>query len=60
MKDWENKVAIITGGTGALGKAVTRAFLDAVANAVVIYNTETRRAELLNSHGALIPVYVPG
>lgn len=51
MTDWENKVAIITGGTGGLGQAVTRAFLDAGANVVVMYHTAARRTELVNSLG---------
>jgi NAD(P)-dependent dehydrogenase (short-subunit alcohol dehydrogenase family) len=51
MSNLENKVAMITGGTGALGKAVTRAFLDAGASVVVIYHTAANRAELLSFLG---------
>jgi len=52
MKDLENTVAIITGGTGALGRAVTHAFLEAGANGIVIYNTEAHRTELLSYLGS--------
>jgi NAD(P)-dependent dehydrogenase (short-subunit alcohol dehydrogenase family) len=47
----ENKVAIITGGTGGLGKVVTRAFLEAGAHVVVIYSTETHLRDLLDQLG---------
>ncbi len=46
MRGLENKVAIITGGTGGLGKAVTRAFLEAGAQTVVFHHMEARRTEL--------------
>lgn len=51
MSDLENKVAIITGGTGGLGQAVTRAFLEAGAQVIVIYHTEARRDNLLHALG---------
>jgi len=40
--NFNNKVVVITGGTGALGHAVTQAFLQAAARVVVTY---TREAE---------------
>jgi NAD(P)-dependent dehydrogenase (short-subunit alcohol dehydrogenase family) len=48
------KVVLITGGTGALGQAVTLAILQAGAQAVVTYRNEARAAELrrtLAQHG---------
>lgn len=60
MTDLKEKVAIITGGTGGLGKAVTRAFLDAGANVVVIYHIEAHLHAFLHqlggSHERLTPL----
>lgn len=39
--NFENKVVIITGGTGALGYAVTKAFLQAGAKVLVTFTRET-------------------
>src|SRR3989442_7492060 len=42
----QNRVAIVTGGTGALGQAVTLRFLADGAIVAVPYAVETERAEL--------------
>ncbi|MGZ6697355.1 MAG: SDR family NAD(P)-dependent oxidoreductase, partial [Solirubrobacteraceae bacterium] len=46
------RTAVITGGTGGLGAAVTGAFLDAGWRAVVPYN-EPRELERVGEHDAL-------
>jgi len=43
----ENKVALITGGTGALGRAVTKRFLEAGAHVTTTYTREEGVARLL-------------
>ncbi len=42
-----SKVAVITGGTGGLGKAVTRAFLSAGYNVTVTYRSDDELKDLL-------------
>ncbi|HET9017760.1 MAG TPA: SDR family NAD(P)-dependent oxidoreductase, partial [Thermomicrobiaceae bacterium] len=51
--DISGKVAIITGGTGALGRAVVRAFAAAGATVVVPYRTEAPFAALRADLGDL-------
>ncbi len=46
--DFDNRVALITGGTGALGSAVTRAFLRKGAQVVTTYHSEAGFRELQN------------
>ncbi len=38
--NFKNQVAVITGGTGALGSAVAKAFVNSDANVVILYNRE--------------------
>ena len=44
--DFSGKVALIAGGTGGLGRAVSLAFLDEGAKVVVPYRSEKEFAEL--------------
>jgi NAD(P)-dependent dehydrogenase (short-subunit alcohol dehydrogenase family) len=46
------KVALIAGGTGALGRAVSLAFLDELAHVVVTYQREGEFVALKNATGA--------
>src|SRR5574341_276387 len=48
----EGKVALITGGTGALGREVTRAFVEAGARVVVTYVVDSEVAECRASLGS--------
>lgn len=50
--NFENKVVIITGGTGALGYAVTTAFLQAGAKVLVTFTRETEFDALKSRVGA--------
>jgi NAD(P)-dependent dehydrogenase (short-subunit alcohol dehydrogenase family) len=47
-----DKVALIAGGTGALGRAVSLAFLDELAHVAVTYRREEEFVVLKNSAGA--------
>jgi NAD(P)-dependent dehydrogenase (short-subunit alcohol dehydrogenase family) len=51
MAPLNDKIVIITGGTGSLGQAVTRAFLDAGAQVVVLYNNEAHLHALVDKLG---------
>lgn len=44
--DFSNRVAIVTGGTGAVGRVVTREFVEAGATVVVPYRSEAAFARL--------------
>lgn len=48
MNTLKNKIAIITGGTGALGKAITVAFLEEGAKVVCTYIVDAERKECLS------------
>jgi NAD(P)-dependent dehydrogenase (short-subunit alcohol dehydrogenase family) len=48
MNALKNKIAIVTGGTGALGKAVTTAFLEEGAKVVCTYIVDKERKECLS------------
>ncbi len=50
--DLAGKVALVAGGTGGLGRAVSLAFLDEGATVFVPYRTETEFAELRRAAGA--------
>ena len=47
MYDFSNKVVLITGGTGALGKTLTQRFISSGATTIVTYlndeNIETKK-----------------
>ena len=47
------KIVLIAGGTGGLGRAVSRAFLDELAQVIVTYQREDEFAALKNASGAL-------
>ena len=47
MNVLEDKVAVVTGGTGALGKVATKALLEKGAKTVVLYRSDAKLAELL-------------
>jgi NAD(P)-dependent dehydrogenase (short-subunit alcohol dehydrogenase family) len=49
MKEFKDQVAVVAGGTGALGKAVTLAFLDAGATVVVTYRGQEEYDKLLSA-----------
>lgn len=48
MNTLKNKVAIITGGTGALGKAITATFLEQAAKVVCTYILDKEKKECLS------------
>lgn len=50
-KNFNDKVAVITGGTGALGQAVAQAFLQAGARVTVTYTRETEFSTLRERAG---------
>lgn len=50
---FENRVALVTGATGALGKAVTRKLLENGAKVAATYRSESGRNDLELSVGAL-------
>jgi NAD(P)-dependent dehydrogenase (short-subunit alcohol dehydrogenase family) len=50
---FQNKVALVTGATGALGKTVTRKLLENGARVAATYRTENGRNDLEQSVGAL-------
>ena len=45
--DFSNKVVLITGGTGALGRAITRSFIECNAQVISSYITDSN-TELSN------------
>lgn len=49
---FSGKVCLVAGGTGALGSAVSRAFLHAGATVIVTYRTQTELDELAQSAAA--------
>ncbi|MBI4301892.1 MAG: SDR family oxidoreductase [Chloroflexi bacterium] len=49
----ENKIAIITGGTGGLGKAITQVFLEKGAQVVLPYRDQTLMEEFASQLGKL-------
>ncbi len=51
MSMLENKVAAVTGATGALGKIVTKTLLENGAETVVLYRSEAKLTELLEFAG---------
>jgi NAD(P)-dependent dehydrogenase (short-subunit alcohol dehydrogenase family) len=48
MNTLKDKIAIVTGGTGALGKAITTAFLEAGAKVVCTYIVDKEKRECLS------------
>lgn len=51
MNIFDNKVAVVTGATGALGRAVTKALLENGAKTVIMYRSDARLTELLEFVG---------
>lgn len=49
----KNKIALITGSAGALGRVVTKKFLENEASVVAIHHTEEKKDELLDFLGSL-------
>jgi NAD(P)-dependent dehydrogenase (short-subunit alcohol dehydrogenase family) len=52
LTEFQNSVVLVSGGTGALGRAVSLAFLEAAANVVVTYRNEQEFAALKEAAGA--------
>ncbi len=55
----ENKVAVVTGGTGGLGRMVVKRLLENGAQVVISYRDEAKLAELVHSAGSLGDRLVP-
>ena len=52
LHDFSNKIVLVTGGTGALGKSITQAFLESNATVISTYHndkeTKSRHYQKLN------------
>jgi NAD(P)-dependent dehydrogenase (short-subunit alcohol dehydrogenase family) len=58
--NFHDKIVLVTGGTGGLGREVTMAFLEAGATVAVTYQVEEEFAAVVSAAqriGAAIPVY---
>ena len=53
--EFEGRIVLVAGGTGGLGRAVSRAFLDAGATVVVTYQARAELDALVTAAGAAAP-----